>query len=261
MSLITLTTDFGSGSSYVAAMKGVILSICPSAMTIDISHDIPPQDVRCAALLLCEATRWFPQGTIHVAVVDPGVGTERAIVYAEMGGQQFLAPDNGLLSLVAARNPPTKLMQLAERSYWLESVSNTFHGRDIMAPVAARLALGLNPELLGPPWPALKTLDWPQPRVLPERIEGVVIEIDNFGNLITNINAEMLSGRLTDRRVRVVCGRHETWGVYRTYAERPGGALIALVGSSNRLELALVGDNAARRLGISPGEPIILIWE
>ena len=151
MSIITLTTDFGSGSHYVAAMKGVILSICPAATIVDIAHDVPPQDIRRAALLLDDVADWFPPETIHVAVVDPGVGTDRAIVYARIGQQQFIAPDNGLLSRLAARTPPPKLIRLSEPAYWLEHVSTTFHGRDIMAPVAARLALGLDPDRLGPP--------------------------------------------------------------------------------------------------------------
>jgi len=261
MSIITLTTDFGAGSVYVAAMKGVILSLCPSAVIIDISHEIPPQDVRRAARVLCEAAQWFPPQTLHVAVVDPEVGTDRAIVYAEIGGQRFLAPDNGLLSLLAAKTPPTKLIRLAEHSYWLEPVSPTFQGRDIMAPVAARLASGLAPELLGPPWPELKTIDWPKPHESPHCIKGEIVEIDHFGNLITNIGAEMLAGRLTDRRVRVQCGQYETWSIYRTYADRPRGTLIALIGSGNRLELALVGDNAAHRLGVGLGTPVTLFWE
>jgi S-adenosylmethionine hydrolase len=261
MSIITLTTDFGSGSHYVAAMKGVILSIEPTAAIVDISHDVPPQDIRHAALLLDDAADWFPADTIHVAVVDPGVGTDRAIVYARIGQQQFLAPDNGLLSRVAARTNPTKLIRLAKPEYWLEKVSTTFHGRDIFAPVAARLAAGLDPNRLGPPHDRLTTLVWPEVRQLANRIVGAVIEIDSFGNLITNLTAEMFAGRPTDRRACVVCNIYETWGVYSAYAEQPSGTLVALIGSGGRLELALVGDNAAHRLGICVGSPVTLAWE
>ncbi len=261
MSVITLLTDFGSGSPYVAAMKGVILSIHPAATIVDLCHDIPPQDIRRAALLLDEVADWFPPETIHVAVVDPGVGTSRAIVYARIGRQQFVAPDNGLLSRLAARTPPTKLIRLEDPAYWLPHVSTTFHGRDIMAPVAARLALGLDPDRLGPPLERLTALDWPEPRPSPSRIDGVVIEIDSFGNLITNITADLLAGRPTDRRVCVVCNIYETWGIYQAYAEQPRGMLVALIGSGNRLELALVGDNAARRLSVGLGAAVTLAWE
>ena len=130
-----------------------------------------------------------------------------------------------------------------------------------MAPVAARLALGLDPERLGPPLERLTSLDWPEARPSPSRIDGVVIEIDSFGNLITNITADLLAGRPTDRRACVVCNIYETWGIYHAYAEQPGGMLVALIGSSNRLELALVGDNAARRLGIGVGCPVTVAWE
>jgi S-adenosyl-L-methionine hydrolase (adenosine-forming) len=261
LSVITLTTDFGAGSHYVAAMKGVILSICPTATIVDLSHDVPPQDVRRAALLLDDAADWFPAETIHVAVVDPGVGTDRAIVYARIGRQQFIAPDNGLLSRLAARTPPERLLRVSDPAYWLEHVSTTFHGRDIMAPVAARLALGLDPQRLGPPLDRLAALDWPKARAAPLRIDGAVIEIDSFGNLITNITADMLAGRPTDRRACVVCNIYETWGIHHAYAEQPGGTLVALIGSGGRLELALVGDNAARRLGVGVGSPVTLGWE
>jgi S-adenosyl-L-methionine hydrolase (adenosine-forming) len=261
MSIITLTTDFGMGSHYVAAMKGVILSIHSAVTIVDVAHNVPPQDIRRAALLLDDVADWFPADTIHVAVVDPSVGTDRAIVYACIGQQHFIAPDNGLLSRLAARRAPQKLIRLSEPRYWLEHVSTTFHGRDIMAPVAARLAMGLDPDRLGPPLEQLTVLDWPEARQNRARIDGVVIEIDSFGNLITNITADMLAGRPTDRRACIVCNIYETWGVYHAYAEQPSGTLVALIGSGDRLELALVGDNAARQLGIAVGQPVTLAWE
>lgn len=261
MAIITLTTDFGSGSAYAAAMKGVILSIHPAATIVDITHDISPQDVRRAALLLDDATDWFPPETIHVAVVDPGVGTDRAIVYAQIGRQHFIAPDNGLLSRRAARTTPTKLIRLSDPAYWLAEVSTTFHGRDIMAPAAAHLGEGLDPDRLGPSLKRLTAIDWPEARRTPARIDGDVIEIDSFGNLITNITSDMLVGRPTDRRACIICNIYETWGVYRAYAEQPRGTLIALIGSSGRLELALVGDSASRRLGIGVGSPVTVAWE
>ncbi len=256
-----MTTDFGSGSAYVAAVKGVIYSLHPAATIVDLSHEVPPQDVRRAALLLDRATDFFPPDTVHLAVIDPGVGTDRAIVYARIGEQQYVAPDNGLLSRLAARMPPAKIIRLADPQYWRHPVSATFHGRDIMAPVAARLALGLDPDRLGPPLERLMPLDWPQARSAADRIDGTVIEVDSFGNLVTNIEAESFAGRPTDRRVCIACNIYETWGIYRTYSDQPDGALIALVGSGGRLELALVGGSAARRLGIEAGAPVTLAWE
>jgi S-adenosylmethionine hydrolase len=261
MSIITLTTDFGSGSTYQAAMKGVILSINPAAVIVDITHDVPHQDVKRGALVLDDVTERFPPETIHVAVVDPGVGTDRAIVYAKIGAQQYIAPDNGLLSRLSARVKPEKILRLAEPKYWLPQVSNTFHGRDIMAPAAAHLSLGLNPDLLGPPLKYPAVLSWHEVKISPTRIEGEVLEIDSFGNLITNITTEMLANRPNDHRVCVVFNIYETWGIYHTYGNQLSGTLSAVIGSNGRLELAIVGDNAARRLGIEVGTPVILAWE
>ena len=202
MSIITLTTDFGAGSPYVAAMKGVILTINPAVTLVDLTHAVPAQDIRHAAVVLEEVADRFPAGTIHVVVVDPGVGTDREIVYVRVGRQQFVAPDNGLLSRVIARMPPSKIIRLAEPRFWLADVSTTFHGRDIMAPVAARLSLGLEPEQLGPSLERLIVVEWPRARLLDRKIAGHVIEIDSFGNLITNIAAEPVR-RPADRQPRL----------------------------------------------------------
>jgi S-adenosyl-L-methionine hydrolase (adenosine-forming) len=239
----------------------VILSINPRANIIDISHEISAQDIRNAALILDDVTCWFPADTIHVAVVDPGVGTSRSIIYAKIGQQHFLAPDNGLLSRLTERTKPEKIIQLKDPQYWLENVSNTFHGRDIIAPVAARLSLGLEPEKLGPAVKEISSLEWPGVRISPRRIDGVVLEIDSFGNIVTNISIEALAGRPTDQRACVVCSIYETWGVYSTYGNRPQGTLCAIIGSNGRLELAIVGDNAAERLGIQVGVPVTIAWE
>ena len=260
MSIITLTTDFGSGSSYAAALKGVILSINPAATIVDITHDIRPQDIRQGAVVLDDVCDRFPPETIHVVVVDPGVGTDRAIVYARIGRQHYVAPDNGLLCRLAERTPPAQIIRLVNNEYWLDPVSSTFHGRDIMAPVGAQLSLGLDPHLLGPPLETLVGLKWPEVVVKPNRIVGQVLEIDSFGNLITNITADLLAGRPTDERACVICEIYETWGVYGAYADQLRGTFVALVGSSDRLELAVVGDNAASRLGIRVGTPVTIAW-
>ncbi len=261
MSIITLTTDFGTGSPYVAAMKGAILSTNPDVTLVDVTHDVPAQDVRHAAMVLDSVCPRFPRNSIHVAVVDPGVGTERAIVYARIEGRHYVAPDNGLLSRLTERHRPEQVIRLAEPEFWLPEVSNTFHGRDIMAPVAAHLARGLPPERLGPPQNDLVAIQWLRVHRGDRRIEGAVEQIDSYGNLITNVTVEMLEGRPTDERVCIICNIYETFGIYRTYAEHPPGTLVAIIGSTGQLELAVVGDNAASRLGIEIGMPVIVAWE
>ena len=175
-------------------MKGVILSWNPHATIIDVTHGIPPQDISAGAWTLAEVADSFPAGSIHVAVVDPGVGSERAIVYAEIAGRHYIAPDNGLLGRLAVRTPPSRILTLTERRFWQERVSATFHGRDIMAPVAARLSLGLDASQLGTPRQGLVELPEPEVRILPNKIEGRVRSIDSFGNLVTDITSEMLEG-------------------------------------------------------------------
>jgi S-adenosylmethionine hydrolase len=258
--LITLTTDFGEGSPYVAAMKGVILTINPAAQLVDLSHAIPPQDVRQGAIALADATLHFPSGTIHVAVIDPGVGTARKIVYAEIGPQRYICPDNGLLSRLASREMPTKMRSITADKWFRRPVAPTFHGRDIFAPVAAHLSLGLDPDELGPPLSELATLDWPGAAKVANRIEGQVTAIDSFGNLITNITREMLAGVPTDESVTVACDEHETQGIFTAYAEQPAMTLIALVGSNDCLELAIVDDSAKIMLGVSVGAPVEVRW-
>lgn len=258
--IITLMTDFGLGSHYVAAMKGVILSYSPRAQIVDITHAIGPQDIRQGAWTLAEVADRFPAGTIHVAVVDPGVGSERRIVWAAIGQQYYIAPDNGLLSRLALRSPPDKMIAIEAPRFWLPSVSSTFHGRDIMAPVAAQLSLGLEPDELGRRLDKLVMLDWPEVKVLPGKIQGRVSSIDSFGNLITDITAEMLRDTPTGETTRVSCDEHETAGIFRAYADQPPMTLLALIGSSGYLELAIVGDSAAAMLGIRSGTPVTVSW-
>jgi S-adenosylmethionine hydrolase len=257
---ITLTTDFHHGSTYVAAMKAVILTINPAATIVDVTHDVPPQDVRRGARVLDEVTALFPADTIHVAVIDPGVGTDRGIVYVRIGRQQYVCPDNGLLALMARRTPPSQIIRLTEPGYWLQPVSATFHGRDIMAPVAARLSLGLEPSLLGETQAGLLMLDWPEPTQSPGRIEGRIEEIDSFGNLISNISELLLAEVPHDHRTTVeTCGR-KVQGIVRTYGERSPGELVALVGSSGWLELAVVNGNAADDLAAMVGDAVTVTW-
>lgn len=260
MPLITLTTDFGEGSPYVAAMKGVILSINPEARVVDVSHAVPPQDIRQGAIVLGDVTPLFPAGTIHVAVVDPGVGTSRHIVYAEIAAHRYVCPDNGLLSRLASRQKPSKLRCITADQWFRRPVAPTFHGRDVMAPVAAHLTLGLDPDALGPPLTELTTLDWPGAAKVANRIDGQMTSIDSFGNLVTNISREMLEGVPRGESVAITCDEHETHGIFTAYAEQPPMTLIALVGSSGMLELAIVDDSAAIMLGVKAGTPVEVRW-
>jgi len=258
--IITLTTDFGTGSPYVAAMKGVIISINPQVTIVDLTHAIEPQNVRQGALAIEQVARWFPAGTIHVVVVDPGVGTDRKIVYARFGEQQFVCPDNGLLSRLALSSRPSTIITVSDPAHWLPEVSTTFHGRDIMAPVAARLSLGLDPAQLGPVQADIERLDWTEARVTANKIEGTIESIDSFGNLITDIPAGALERTPRGEEVSIVCDDHETHGIFQAYADQPEMTLIALVGSSGKLELAIVGDSAAIMLGVRVGTPVVVSW-
>ncbi|MEM9185273.1 MAG: SAM-dependent chlorinase/fluorinase [Planctomycetota bacterium] len=274
--VITLTTDFGEGSRYVAAMKGVILSINPEALVVDITHSVPPQDVLAGARVLADATRWYAPGSIHVAVIDPGVGTAREIVYSEFDGRGYVCPDNGLLTNLADHRKPHKMVAVENAELWLPRVSATFHGRDIMAPVAAHLSLGVPPDRLGPrrceplSLPTKQAIAVAAPAAgddpsreegrVGQRIEGEVVEVDSFGNLITNISEEMLQACPRDASVTIRCDEHETFGIYQTYGEQPAMTLVALVGSGGALELAIVDDSAKIMLGVGVGAPVAVSW-
>ena len=259
--IITLTTDFGHDSPYVAAMKGSILSINPEACLVDLTHSIPAQDVRQGALSLLTSATEFPEGTIHVIVVDPGVGTERVLVAVKIDGHYFVAPDNGALDALASRGKPDKIIALTDSNYWRPDVSATFHGRDILGPVAAHLSLGVALERLGDPLDGLVHLEWPGVRVEKGEIEGVIETVDSFGNLITNIGEDQLGDVPRDESVRIICDEHETTGIFRTYGDQPEMTLIALVGSTGKLELAIVGDSAQVMLGVEQGTAVKILWQ
>jgi S-adenosylmethionine hydrolase len=259
-SIITLTTDFGTESPYVASMKGSILSVDPDAQVIDVTHSIEPQNIRAAAIVVEQIVRTFPQGSIHIAVVDPGVGTEREILCVECEGQIFIAPDNGLLSRLARRSSDSKIVAVREERYWCAEVSRTFHGRDIMAPVAAHLGLGVDPNQLGPVLDRIVELEWEEALKVPGNISGKVEEVDSFGNLITNITREQLADVPRDESVTIDCDGHQTQGIYETYGEQSPMTLIALIGSSDMLELAIVDDSAKIMLGTDVDATITITW-
>ncbi len=258
-SIITLTTDFGRADTYVAQMKGVILSINPAATIVDVTHEIPPQDIGRGSVALGEMWQTFPAGTIHVAVIDPGVGTSRRILAAMCDGRSFVVPDNGLLTHVCQAKPAHEIVELREQSYWRTSVSNTFHGRDILAPVAAHLSLGVRLGKLGPPATDVTWLDLSMPQFEERRLVGTIISIDSFGNLITNIELAHLR-QIPTTEVIVCCKQRRIEGISRTYADYPPGTLVALPGSQGHLELAIVGGNASLRLDAKISDAVVLTW-
>lgn len=254
--IITLTTDFGAASPYVAQMKGVILAGCAEATLIDITHGIGPQNVREGAVILADTTPRFPDRTIHVAVVDPGVGTSRRLIYAEIGSQRYLAPDNGLLSLLAGDNHFSRAVSLENAAYWLPQPSSTFHGRDILAPVAAHLARGLDPDRLGPPLAQLVQLPWPLPIPEPGAVVGEVLYVDSFGNAITNLRPPDLAAVGGPANLVIECGGRQIRGLVRTYGDANAGEAVALFDSQGRVEIAVAGGSAAKQLRITAGMPV-----
>jgi S-adenosylmethionine hydrolase len=254
--LIALLTDFGLRDHYVGTMKGVALGICPEASLVDISHDVAPQDVLGAALELVDAYRYFPAGTIFLVVVDPGVGSTRRAIAVEAGEYRFVAPDNGVLSAVLDQVRPEGVVELTEAKYARSSISKTFEGRDRFAPAAAWLATGLQIQALGRPVPSFVRLNLPQPRTTEAGIDGEVLRVDRFGNLITNIDRVTLGSLMGPIAVRI--GSHVIAQMVSTYAGATPGALCALVGSSDRLEIAVSGGSAAETLGIGRGAVVQL---
>ncbi|WP_425618544.1 S-adenosyl-l-methionine hydroxide adenosyltransferase family protein [Anatilimnocola sp. NA78] len=256
--LITLTTDFGVSSPYVAAMKGALFQVCERARLVDITHAIGPQNIRQAAVVLSDVTPLFPRHTLHVVVVDPGVGMERKMVYAEINEHHYLAPDNGVLSYLARQHVPQRVIELADSKFWRPQMSNTFHGRDILAPVAGHLAGGLQASQLGPIHPALVMLTWNEPRIEPDEILGEVLCIDSFGNLITNLSAAKIKGWAGPTGIVTQVGERKVAGLHTTYGKQPVGEIMTLVDSQGRLEIAQVNGNAAATLGADVGDRVLV---
>lgn len=252
MAVITLTTDFGTSDGYVGALKGVILGLAPDVTLVDISHSVPPQDVRQGARVLAMAAPFFPVGTVHVAVIDPGVGSARRGIALQTPDATFVGPDNGLFTpflrewsaCVALTNPATHR----------HPVSATFHGRDVFGPVAAHLANGLPLEALGPPVQDPLSLPVPWPQRLPDgRLRAEVVSVDRFGNLVTNVRLPAgQGGAMNQGDIRIVISG-ESLTLHRTYTDVVPGALLALVGSDGYLEIALREGSAAEQLGLGVG--------
>jgi hypothetical protein len=257
MKAITLTTDFGTRDWFAGAMKGVILGIAPRANVIDLTHEIPPGDVRAGAFALMAAARPFPRGTIHVTVVDPGVGSERAAIAVRTGNFTFVGPDNGVLSLALAREKIQSVRRLENKKYFLPTVSATFHGRDVFAPVAAHLSRGVALKELGPEADNFVRLDWPAARRAGLKVRGEVVYLDRFGNAITNIATELLAGQGGGKK-EVLFRRRLLCPLAEFYQAAPVGLPVAVIGSSGFLEIAINGGNAAKQLRLKVGETVEL---
>lgn len=253
--LITLLTDFGTRDAFVGIMKGVILSIAPTVHIIDLSHDVPPQEILTGALILRSAVPFFPPGTIHVAVVDPGVGSQRRAVVVQTRDAFFVGPDNGLLSLAAPPESVVRVIHLTNTAYFLPRLSHTFHGRDVFAPVAAHLSRGVSLEVLGPTIPAIEELALPIIERTETQLIGSVTAIDHFGNLITNITeADLLP--FPRETLWVSIGPVQIQGLVATYAAVSPDTVAALMNSWGVLEIAVRNGSAAQRLNTSIGTAV-----
>lgn len=254
--LLTLTTDFGTLDSYVAQMKGVLLTTNPQLQIVDITHAIPPQNILRAAMVLDEIVDVYPRGTIHLVVIDPEVGSDRPIVAVEMADQRFVAPDNGVLGLVARRYQPRKIIEVRESRFWRKIVSDTFHGRDIMAPTAGHWSLGINPDEFGPRRDeALQDVSELPPTRSDDQILGLVRWIDGFGNLITNIPMAEIAGWPLDE-LHINIGGARIRGISRIYSQYAPQQVLALIGSSGYLEIAVNQGNASSQLQLGVGAQI-----
>lgn len=258
MTVITLLTDFGIRDGYPGVMKGVIWKIAPEVQIADISHTIKPQNILHGALALARVTPFFPAGTIHVAVVDPGVGTNRRPIGLHLGDHYFIGPDNGLFTLVLERaeagHENTLVVHLDQPQYWLPEISHVFHGRDIFAPSAAHLAIGVPLEKLGTHITDPVRLPIPHPEpITGGGLRGQILEIDTFGNLSTNISENDL---LPLGQVYVMAGGKRIEGMVKTFGDRPAGSLIALIGTSHDLVISVVNGDAAHTLNAALGDTV-----
>lgn len=259
--LLTLTTDFGLRDAYVAAMKGTILAINPEAHLIDISHEITPHDVMEAAFVLGQAVPYFPPGTVHLVVVDPGVGTARRPVALRHDDQFFVGPDNGLFALLLANDAPDELVVLDQPAFWrVPDQCETFHGRDVFAPVAAHLAAGRALREVGAPIEALHPLLWALPIDDHQGVRGWIVHVDHFGNCITNIPRASFETLRDGRALKCYVGNAILNEVHPTYGAIETGEPLLLFGSSDFLEIAVNAGNAAHLLDIRKGTPVNVVF-
>lgn len=258
--IVTLLTDFGPRDPYAAAMKGVILSINPRCQLIDLSHEVSPHDVEEGAYVLLNAFSWFPAGTIHVGVVDPGVGGPRKPILVVTKRYFFVGPDNGLFAFVLEREKPNRVIHLTNPQYFLRPVSPTFHGRDLFAPVAGHLSRGKDPNTFGEPLEQWETLGVKEPIVKGERLIGEIFYVDRFGNLVSNISEAQLHDFLKGRPLSLRVGGQRIDALRRGYWEAEKGEILALIGSGGLLEIAVREGRAAAQLGIKKGAKVVVTW-
>lgn len=262
--LITLLTDFGERDWFVASIKGVILSISPSARIIDLSHHIAPHRIADAAYCLWSCYRQFSEGTVHVAVVDPGVGSSRRAILVKTARYYFVAPDNGLLTPILADEPDAEIRQLENRQYQLASPGATFHGRDVFAPAAAWLSTGVAAASFGRPVSDPVTIDWPQPAVEGIRVRGHIVYVDRFGNLISNITSAQITAvqaGIGSAPVTICLLDHRIEGLVGSYHAGRSGVPCGLINSNGVLEVFIKEGSAASLLGVSVGAPIAISRE
>jgi S-adenosylmethionine hydrolase len=252
MAIITLLSDFGLRDHFVAAVKGVMLSLNPEVTLVDISHQIPPQDVFTGAFTLSQAYSYFPSGTIHLAIVDPGVGTDRKVLAATAEGHFFVAPDNGILTYIMEAHENFTAFEVTADHYFRKPVSATFHGRDILAPIAAWISRSIELHQLGPVMNSPVRLQVPAlKRVKDALIQGAILAVDQFGNLITNLKPDDVPVPF-----KILAGQKEITGFRKTYGEGTPGEIIVVPGSTGYLEIAVKGGSAAAALNLKAGAPI-----
>jgi len=255
--IITLTTDYGTSDHLVAVLKGVILRIVPNATIVDINHHVAPFDVLDGALSIAAAYRYFPPRSIHVVVVDPGVGTQRRPILVTADQYYFVAPDNGVLSLIYERESAVSVRHITAEHYFLTPVSNTFHGRDVFAPVAAWLAKSYQTEAMGDEISDHVRFALPRPKPAGSALKGVVLRIDSFGNLLTNFTAEDLPASIgTEGKISLQVGGKRVEKLAQTFASGAAGEPVAIIGSSGFLEIAVNKGQAARILGVNRGAEV-----
>ena len=256
--IITLMTDFGTKDGYVGAMKGVILGINPQCTLVDITHEIPPQGVFEGAFVLGNAYRSFPEGSIHLGVVDPEVGTQREALVVETEGYYFVGPDNGLFTWIYREEEVKQVVGIRNRDFFRKPTSQTFHGRDIFAPIAAHLSLGRKPEEFGVRLDRWSEIDIPEPRTTDKGLMGEVIHIDRFGNLITNLPRRLLEPLADQGPLQIHIIGKRISGLKAAYAEARKGELMAIFDSFDLLEISLMGGSAGEALKAAKGDRVEL---
>ncbi|MDR9417686.1 S-adenosyl-l-methionine hydroxide adenosyltransferase family protein [Gracilimonas sp.] len=258
--IITLTTDFGLQDYYVSAMKAVMLGISPDVRFVDISHEIPPQDIMAGAWVIRNTAFLYPPGTVHLVVVDPGVGTSRNPVALKIKDQYFVGPDNGIFSLFF-NEFEYEACKLSNPEFWRKGVSNTFHGRDIFAPVSAHLSNGVSLTEIGEPIDELVTYHWAVPIADKDGLQGWVVHIDRFGNLITNISEELIEKQLEKKNVKIYVGNTMLNKIVSTFGDVEEGEPAAFIGSSGMLEIGINKGNAGRMLSVDKGAQISIVLQ